>query len=151
MDSFMKIYFLGREFPAAPVRTGGVSAPCRAKNPGRRPSIPVYLCRWRDQVLTLSHIFACTPNGAKSAGIKTLGGALQIPFIFADGGISFFALMPLAACAPRCTLGLRKKPGRQNHPPDGFASPFKSLSLYRPIPPRPRGRGGIGADGGIRF
>ena len=50
----------------------------------------------------------------------------------ADGGISFFALMPLAACAPRCTLGLRKKPGRQNHPPDGFATPFKSLHLYIP-------------------
>lgn len=40
MDSYFKIYFLGREFPAAPVRAGGVSAPCHAKNPGRRPSNP---------------------------------------------------------------------------------------------------------------
>ena len=31
-------------------------------------------CRWRDLVLTLSHVFACPPNCAKSAGIKSRGG-----------------------------------------------------------------------------
>ena len=39
--------------------------------------IPSIICRWRDSVLTLSHVFACRPDCAKSAGIKTRGGEKQ--------------------------------------------------------------------------